>query len=76
MALHDVYIAHGSEENRSPYPRRGMTLRLMPTSSVYDRELAVKRHAERGGLDMSHHSIFLLRGRDQSGKNDFRVRMN
>ena len=74
MALHDVYIAHGSEENRSPHPRRGMTLRLMPTSSVYDRELAVKRHAERGGLDMSHHSIFLLRGRDQSGKNDFRLR--
>ena len=74
MAFHDVYIAHGSEENRSPHPRRGMTLRLMPTSSVYDRELAIKRHAERGGLDMSHHSIFLLRGWDKSGKNDFRLR--
>ena len=76
MALHDVYIAHGSEENRSPHPRRGMTLRLMPTTSVYDRELAKRRHAERGGLDMSHHSIFLLRGRDVSGRNDFRVRLN
>jgi ectoine hydroxylase-related dioxygenase (phytanoyl-CoA dioxygenase family) len=75
MAFHDVYIAHGSEENRSPKPRRGMTLRLMPTSSVYDRDLARRRHAERGGLDMSHHSIFLLRGRDVSGRNDFRVRM-
>ena len=71
MALHDVYIAHGSEENRSPHPRRGMTLRLMPTSSVYDRELAVKRHAERGGLDMSHHSIFLLRGRGPVGQKRF-----
>jgi ectoine hydroxylase-related dioxygenase (phytanoyl-CoA dioxygenase family) len=75
MAFHDVYIAHGSEENRSPYPRRGMTLRLMPTTSVYDRELAERRHAERGGLNMSHHSIFLLRGKDASGRNDFRVRM-
>jgi hypothetical protein len=75
MALHDIYIAHGSEENRSTKPRRGMTLRLMPTSSVYNRELARQRHAERGGFDMSHHSIFLLRGKDASGGNDFRVRM-
>lgn len=76
MALHDIYIAHGSEENRSPHPRRGMTLRMMPTTSVYDRNLATRRHAERGGLDMSRHSIFLLRGRDASGANDFRVRMS
>jgi ectoine hydroxylase-related dioxygenase (phytanoyl-CoA dioxygenase family) len=75
MAFHDVYLAHGSEENRSPNPRRGMTLRLMPTTSVYDRELAERRHGERGGMNMAHHSIFLLRGRDASGSNDFRVRM-
>lgn len=74
MAFHDVYLAHGSEENRSPHPRRGMTLRLMPTSSVYDRDLAATRFGERGGLDMSHHSLFLLRGRDVSGRNDFAVR--
>lgn len=75
MAFHDVFIAHGSEENRSPHPRRGMTLRLMPTTSVYDRELAERRHAERGGRSMADHSIFLLRGKDVSGRNDFRVRM-
>ncbi len=74
MALHDIYIAHGSEENRSPDPRRGMTMRMMPTTSVYDRELARRMHGERGGVDMSHHSIFLMRGRDASGANDFRVR--
>lgn len=74
MALHDVYIAHGSEENRSEKPRRGMTMRMMPTTSVYDREAARAMHAERGGLDMSHHSIFLMRGRDASGANDFGVR--
>lgn len=74
MALHDVYIAHGSEENRSPHPRRGMTMRMMPTSSVYDRALAERMHEERGGLNMAHHSIFLMRGRDRSGGNDFRLR--
>ena len=74
MALHDVYISHGSEENRSPDPRRGMTMRFMPTTSVYDRARAREMHAERGGLDMSHHSVFLMRGEDRSGENDFRLR--
>jgi hypothetical protein len=74
MALHDVYIAHGSAPNRSPRPRRGMTMRMMPTTSVYDRSVASAMHAERGGLDMSHHSIFLMRGEDRSGQNDFRLR--
>jgi hypothetical protein len=74
MALHDVYIAHGSDENHSPYPRRGMTMRMMPTTSVYDREVAEAMHAERGGMSMAHHSIFLMRGRDASGANDFRIR--
>lgn len=74
MALHDVYIAHGSEENQSPHPRRGMTMRMMPTTSVYDRNQADRLHAERGGINMRHHSIFLLRGEDKSGENDFRLR--
>jgi ectoine hydroxylase-related dioxygenase (phytanoyl-CoA dioxygenase family) len=74
MALHDVYIAHGSDENRSPSPRRGMTMRMMPTTSVYDRDRARAMHAERGGQDLSQHSIFLLRGADRSGQNDFRLR--
>ena len=74
MALHDVYIAHGSEENRSDKPRRGMTMRFMPTTSVYSRRIARMMHSERGGLDMSQHSIFLMRGKDVSQENDFRVR--
>lgn len=74
MSLHDIYLAHGSEINTSDKPRRGMTLRLMPTTSVYDRDVAREMYAERQGNDMSHHSIFLLRGEDRSGGNDFRVR--
>ncbi|MEM6663958.1 MAG: phytanoyl-CoA dioxygenase family protein [Pseudomonadota bacterium] len=74
MALHDVYIAHGSAPNNSPHPRRGMTMRMMPTTSVYDRKVANDMHAERGGLNMAHHSIFLMRGKDASGANDFQVR--
>jgi ectoine hydroxylase-related dioxygenase (phytanoyl-CoA dioxygenase family) len=74
MAFHDIYLAHGSEINTSPHSRRGMTLRLMPTSSVYNRDVAKDMHRDRGGLDMSNHSLFLLRGQDLSAGNDFRVR--
>jgi hypothetical protein len=49
-------------------------MRMMPTTSVYDREVAEAMHAERGGMSMAHHSIFLMRGRDASGANDFRIR--
>jgi len=75
MSFHDVYLAHGSEVNNSAQPRRGITLRLMPTSSVYDRDVAMAMHAQRGGFNMSNHSLFLLRGKDLSGGNDFRLRV-
>ena len=74
ISLHDVYLYHGSEANASPRPRRGMTLRLMPTSSFYDRELARKAAEERGDYDQSVRTLFLLRGEDRCGRNDFRVR--
>lgn len=74
ISLHDVFLAHGSEVNTSGRPRRGMTLRLMPTTAHYDRELAGQMHRERGGVSLAHHSLVLLRGQDRCGKNDYRVR--
>ncbi len=71
ISLHDVYLIHGSEPNRSAKPRRGMTLRYMPTTSVYRRDLAERRS---GPLAMSERTLYLMRGTDRSGRNDFRVR--
>ena len=72
ISLHDIFLIHGSEANRSAKPRRGMTLRYMPTSSIYRRDLA---NARRGGpLAMSERTLYLMRGRDLSGENDFRMR--
>ncbi|MBX2882473.1 MAG: phytanoyl-CoA dioxygenase family protein [Granulosicoccus sp.] len=73
VSLHDVYLYHGSEPNQSRHPRRGMTLRYMPTSSVYQHDNA-KPSAKSGVLQMSERSLFLMRGTDQSGQNDFRLR--
>ena len=40
ISLHGVLLAHGSEANRSPHLGRGMTLRYMPTTAVFDRDMA------------------------------------
>lgn len=74
ISLHDVFLAHGSAVNRSDKPRRGMTLRLMPTTSVYDRDVAEAMYGERRNNNMANHTLFLMRGKDRSGKNDFRIR--
>ena len=76
VSLHDVYLIHGSEPNRSPNPRRGMTLRFMPTSSVFDRDLAASMFREkRLGANHADRTVYLMRGRDLSGRNDFRIRL-
>ena len=73
ISLHDVYLFHGSEPNHSPNPRRGMTLRYMPTTSVYQHDQATRFKRE-GRLLMSERTIYLMRGCDKSGQNDFRMR--
>ena len=73
ISLHDVYLFHGSEANRSSAPRRGMTLRYMPTTSVYRHDLTTRFRRE-GPLDMSQRTVYLMRGVDRSGENDFGMR--
>ena len=75
VSLHDVFLLHGSEANTSDKSRRGMTLRFMPTSSVFDRNLATDLYHRLGITDHSVRTLYPMRGRDQSGQNDFRVRL-
>ena len=72
ISLHDVYLVHGSEPNQSERPRRGMTLRYMPTTSVFDRSLDTNKRV--GKFAMSERTLYLMRGTDQSKQNDFRIR--
>lgn len=76
LSLHDVFLIHGSEPNKSPKPRRGMTLRFMPLTSVFDRDLA-RRQVEEMGLKIGHQdrTLWLMRGQDRTGRNDFRLRL-
>ncbi len=75
MSLHDVYLLHGSEANDSGKPRRGMTMRFMPGTSVFDREKARQLTRDLGVVDHSDRTIYLMRGKDKTGENDFGMRL-
>jgi hypothetical protein len=70
MSLHDVYMIHGSRPNRSARRRSGVAIRYMPGSSYWDRS-HVSPDASELVVDYSSRPLWLLRGRDTSGQNDF-----
>tara|TARA_Y100000588_G_C13544702_1_gene623515 strand:- start:377 stop:520 length:144 start_codon:yes stop_codon:yes gene_type:complete len=47
----------------------------MPGSSVFDREKAKQLHNELGVVNHTNRTIFLMRGYDQTGENDFCMRL-
>jgi ectoine hydroxylase-related dioxygenase (phytanoyl-CoA dioxygenase family) len=71
FSLHDVFLLHGSEANHSPRPRRGMTMRFMPTTSLFDRAVAREQMERMGTYDHSRRPLYLMRGIDRHGGNDF-----
>ncbi len=69
ISLHDVYLLHGSEPNTSAKPRRGMTMRFMPTTSLFDRQIAQQKSVQMGITDHSGRDVYLMRGVDVQGGN-------
>ena len=67
LSLHDVYLIHGSEPNRSNKRRAGFTIRYMPATSHYDRAQA-KSGSNLVDTRLADRPIFLLRGEDWTGK--------
>lgn len=67
LSLHDVYLIHGSEPNRSARRRAGFVIRYMPATSHYDRE---KARAGSNIVDtrLADRPLFLMRGEDWTGK--------
>jgi ectoine hydroxylase-related dioxygenase (phytanoyl-CoA dioxygenase family) len=73
MSLHDVYMIHGARPNTSSKRRTGVALRYMPATSVFERDLK-PAHGKTGvAVDFAHRPLWLVRGMDRSGRNDFEV---
>ncbi len=70
FSLHDVYLIHGSNANRSGQRRAAFVIRYMPATSTFVRHVGDQHRQGEVGFSMSRRPIWLLRGRDRGG-NDF-----
>ena len=73
LSMHDVYLVHGSNPNRSGRRRAGYAMRYFPGTTVYDREMEVGQSSDIGVSDFAKRPIWLARGVDRTGRNDFRI---
>jgi ectoine hydroxylase-related dioxygenase (phytanoyl-CoA dioxygenase family) len=73
MSLHDIFMIHGAAANTSNKRRTGIALRYMPASSHFDRQLKPVDGKTGVAVNFSQRPIWLLKGVDQSGLNDFEV---
>ncbi|MBI3369924.1 MAG: phytanoyl-CoA dioxygenase family protein [Burkholderiales bacterium] len=73
MSLHDVHMIHGAAANRSTQRRTGVALRYMPASSVFERDLRPADGKTGVAVNFARRPIWLVRGVDRSGRNDFQV---
>ena len=73
MSMHDIYMIHGAKANTSQQRRTGVALRFMPGTSLFDRNL--RPSAGKTGVNVSFATrpLWLLRGEDKTGQNDFSV---
>jgi len=73
MSMHDVYMIHGANANRSPKRRAGVALRYMPGSSVFERQLDPVQGRSGVPTAFATRPLWLLRGQDRTGRNDFDI---
>jgi ectoine hydroxylase-related dioxygenase (phytanoyl-CoA dioxygenase family) len=73
MSLHDVYMIHGAKANTSDRRRTGVALRYMPSTSVFERDIRPADGQTGVPVDFARRPLWLLKGVDRSGRNDFEV---
>jgi len=73
MSLHDVYMIHGARPNTSGKRRTGVALRYMPSTSVFERDLRPADGKTGVPVNFARRPLWLVRGVDRSGRNDFSV---
>ncbi len=67
LSLHDVFLVHGSEPNRSRKRRAAFVIRYMPATSHFDRGEA-KVGSQHVHTRLAEREIYLVRGEDWTGK--------
>ena len=73
MSMHDVFLIHGAQPNRSARRRTGIALRYMPGTSVFERDIRPEDGKTGVSVAFATRPLWLLRGQDRTGRNDFKV---
>ncbi len=73
MSMHDVFMIHGAAVNHSTQRRAGAALRYMPGTSVFERNLNPVDGKSGVTTAFATRPLWLLRGEDKTGRNDFKV---
>ena len=73
MSMHDIYMIHGAKANTSQQRRTGVALRFMPGTSLFDRSLRPSDGKTGVNVSFATRPLWLLRGEDKTGQNDFSV---
>ena len=73
MSMHDVFMIHGAAVNHSTKRRAGVALRYMPGTSVFERNLNPVDGKSGVSVAFATRPLWLLRGEDKTGRNDFQV---
>jgi ectoine hydroxylase-related dioxygenase (phytanoyl-CoA dioxygenase family) len=73
MSLHDVYMIHGARANTSGRRRTGVALRYMPATSIFERDLRPVDGKSGVPVDFARRPLWLVKGVDRSGRNDFSI---
>jgi ectoine hydroxylase-related dioxygenase (phytanoyl-CoA dioxygenase family) len=73
ISIHDAYLIHGSQPNHSSQRRAGVVYRYMPTTSHFDHAYAFELSEKLAVPDQSQRPLYLLRGQDRCGLNNYSV---
>ena len=73
MVIFDVFTPHGASPNLSNQRRAGFAIRYMPGTSIFDRNIKVGSGQDDVQTDLGQRALFLVRGEDKTGKNDFTI---
>ena len=66
-------MIHGAKANTSQQRRTGVALRFMPGTSLFDRNLKPSDGKTGVNVSFAKRPLWLLRGVDKTGQNDFAV---
>ena len=70
FSIHDVYLIHGSQPNRSGKRRAALVLRYMSAESLYDRSMDLDGGTQHYQTRFSIRPIFLVRGQQHANDDE------